>query len=103
MPIINITYYLSKKEMQNQFELKSEVAKLSTKLERLGVPKGNGVIRPNKGRFGMLSDGPNKKKKSNGKKKLGLAQFHYLDLGDCGRSKEMGHLHLKWVLCQVLA
>lgn len=73
MPIINITYYLSKKEMQNQFELKSEVAKLSTKLERLGVPKGNGVVRPNKGRFGMLSDGPNEKRSQTEKRKLGLA------------------------------
>lgn len=46
---------------------------LSTKLEGLGVlRRGNGAVRPNKGRSGMLSEGPNATRLDNGKKKVGL-------------------------------
>lgn len=46
---------------------------LSTKFEGLGVLKGNGIVRSKKDESAMLSDGPNKKKRSRSKgKKVGF-------------------------------
>lgn len=43
---------------------------LSTELDELVVLRDNSVVRPNKGRSGMLIDEPNTKKLHKGKKKV---------------------------------
>lgn len=66
--------YYTLKEMQNQLtELEVKIVMLSTKLKGLGIPKDNGVIRPNKGGSSVISDGPNEKIRngSKGTKKVG--------------------------------